>query len=148
MRRYRFRLDRLLAIRRYRELEVELKLAAATGECVRLANEIEEMDGRRRDTLARRYERGGLDMNYLSAAELYVRRLDERAKENRQLLTEKEEKRDEVRDEYLAASRDRKVLERLAERRGAANRREQLKEEINQVDDMTSSVAAWRAENR
>lgn len=145
MKRYRFRLDRLLAIRKYHELEWELKLAAATGECVRLTNEIEQMGQQRRETLAERYAERGVDMNYLVAAELYMRKIDARTETDRQVLVEKEREREEVRAGYLEASRDRKVLDRLRERRTAANRREQLVEEVNEVDDSSGSVATWRA---
>lgn len=145
MKQYRFRLDRLLTIRKYRELEWELKLAAATGECVRLANEIQEMDGERRSTLAQRYRGGGLDMDYLAAAELYMRKIDARTAADRSALVERERERDEVRAGYLEASKERKVLDRLRDRRAAADRREQLIEEIGEVDDITGSVAAWRA---
>jgi len=85
-----------------------------------------------------------LDMNYLTASELYMRRIDAQTKSDLQELEAKEREREEVREGYLAASRDRKVLDRLKERRIAAYRREQLKEETLQVDDMSGSSAAWK----
>jgi len=144
MRQYQFRLERLLSIRKYREMEWELKLAAVSGECVRLQTEIEDMDQARRSTLATRFSVRGLDMNYLTASELYMRRIDAQTKSDLQELEAKEREREEVREGYLAASRDRKVLDRLKERRIAAYRREQLKEETLQVDDMSGSSAAWK----
>ena len=143
MKRYQFRLERLLAVRKHHELEWELKLAAVTRECVRLRNEIEEADGARRAALAGRYAVAGLDLSYLTASELYMRRLDALERTDRRLLSEKERERDEVRTAYLAASRDRKVLDRLREKRRIAYRREQRTAEIVQVDDMSSSSNAW-----
>ncbi len=147
MRKYQFRLERLLEIRKYRELESELKLAAATGECVRLQTEIAEMDLARRSTLAQRYEIGGVDLAYLTAAELYMRRLDARTRSNQEELVERERERDTAREEYLAASRDRKVLDRLKEKRETAYRREQLRQEIFEVDDSSGSSITWKNEH-
>jgi len=148
MRKYQFRLERLLEIRKYRELESELKLAAATGECVRLQTEISEMDLARRSTLAQRYEVGGVDLAYLTAAELYMQRLDANTRSNQEELIERERERDAARDEYLAASRDRKVLDRLKEKRETVYRREQLKQEIFEVDDSSGSSITWKNEHR
>lgn len=144
MKRYRFRLERLLAVRKHRELEWELKLAAVTGECVRLQNEIGEADAARRATLAGRYAAAGLDLRYLTASELYLRRLEALERTDRRLLGGKERERDEIRTTYLAASRDRKVLDRLKEKRRVAHRREQLTEEVSQVDDMSGSSNTWK----
>lgn len=148
MKRYQFRLDRLLSIRRYREVEWELKLSAITGECVQLQNEIAEMDVQRRTTLATRYVSGAIDMDYLMAAELYMRRIDDRTTSDSATLEQKERERNEVREGYLAASRDRKVLDRLKERRLAAYRREQSTAEIFEVDDMSGSSAAWKISHK
>lgn len=145
MRQYQFRLERLLSIRKYRELEWELKLATVTGECVRLEGEIAELDRARRTTLATRFAGRGLDMNYLAASELYMRRIDARTTSDLRDLETKERERDEVRESYLTASRERKVLDRLKERRAVAYRREKLKEETFQVDDMSGSSAAWKS---
>ena len=148
MRKYQFRLERLLEIRKYREQESELKLAAATGECVRLQTEIAEMDLARRNTLAKRYEVGGVDLAYLTAGELYMRRLDARTRSNQEELVERERDRDSAREEYLAASRDRKVLDRLKEKRETAYRKEQLKQEIFEIDDSSGSSITWKNEHR
>lgn len=145
MKRYEFRLERLLAIRKYRETEWELKLAGITNECVRLQTEITEMERDRRSTLASRYSGRGIDMNYLSATELYMQRIAARTKSDLEALEAKEREREEVRQGYLDASRERKVLDRLKERRSASYRREQLKEETFQVDDMSGASAAWKS---
>lgn len=142
MRRYQFRLERILEIRRYRELQEELKLAAASGECIRLQNELRGLDAAKRNTLATRYERSGGDMNYLIASELYMRRVDATARSDARILREKESVRDAIRVEYLAASRQRKVLDRLKEKRAQAHYREGLREEAKLLDDISGSAAA------
>lgn len=145
MKRYEFRLERLLAIRKYRETEWELKLAGVTSECVRLQNEIAAMDQDRRSTLASRYAGRGVDMSYLAAVELYMQKIAARTQSDLRELEAKEREREEVKEGYLAASRERKVLDRLKERRSESYRREQLKEEIFQVDDMSGSSASWKS---
>ena len=42
MKAFRFKLERILSLRKHREREWEIKLAEITGECVRLSREIEE----------------------------------------------------------------------------------------------------------
>ena len=81
-------------------------------------------------------------MSYLFAAELYMRRLSARSVTDARLLVEKEKVRDAVRIEYLAASRDRKVLDKLKERRADAHRRLELVEETKMLDDISGGTAA------
>jgi len=49
-----------------------------------------------------------------------------------------------VRDQYLVASRDRKVLDRLKEKREEQHYREGLLEEISDTDDLTSARGGQR----
>ena len=65
-------------------------------------------------------------------------------------LIEKEKVRDAIRAGYLEASRARKVLDRLKEKRAQAYHREQLEDEVKLLDDLGSSNAARRMiiENR
>jgi len=141
---YQFRLERLLEIRRHHEEQWELKLAVAGGECARLQNELRELDAAKRETLSTRGREAGTDMNYLFASELYIRRLDARSRSDANLLIEKERVRDEIRAGYLEASRKRKVLDKLKEKRAQLYRREQLEEEVKLLDDLGGSTAARR----
>ncbi len=139
MKKYRFDLERVLRLRRHRELDWELKLAVAAGRCVALQKDLIELEDERGKTLATRFALAGGSTDYLFRSELYLRRLAQTNERTRRLLSQREQERDEVRDQYLLASRDRKVLDRLKEKREAQHYREELLNEISESDDLTSA---------
>lgn len=144
MKKYRFTLERVLRLRKHHELEWELKLAAAAGRCVALQNELKELASERGRTLSTRFAVADGGTDYLFRSELYLRRIAQTTEKKRRLLTQRERERDEVRDQYLVASRDRKVLDRLKEKREEQHYREGLLEEISDTDDLTSARGGQR----
>ncbi len=142
MKRYRFDLERVLKLRQYREREWELKLAEASGACLALSGEIESRQSERRRILATRFELAGGDVNVLASSERYLKRLGEEERRKREELARSEAKRDEVRERYLVASRERKVLDRLKEKRSARYYRLADAEEIAMIDDVNNAIAA------
>ena len=145
MRRFQFRLERLLEIRRYREREWELKLAAATGRCFMLRQQIQN---RRQAILQSIRDReqplGFLNVQSLFACELYIERLDQEIGKLEIELEQKELKRQEVQHSFLDASRERKVMQKLKERKQTEYYREQKKEEINVLNDISTGISARR----
>ena len=116
MRAFRFKLERILALRKYREREWEIKLAGATGECVQLRRDIEDREARKA---------GALNYAPDHTTHLYMARLQQEADRKAKELIEAEKRREEVQTEYLVASRDRKVLDKLKEKRSGAYLKEQ-----------------------
>ena len=139
MRTFRFRLDRLIEIRRYREREWELKLADATGRCILIR---QKMGGKQaeagRAIKSRFHQIGTMDTNFLATCELYLTRLDSEIDALEQDLALGEAKRQEVQQGYLDASRERKVMEKLRERRQDEYRQEQKKEEFRQLNEINT----------
>ena len=143
MHRFRFRLERLLELRRYREREWELKLAAVTGRCLKIEQEIRSRQGEMiRNIGDRSWPKGFLDMNHLLSMELYRARL---VREKEMLQEELEIKRAEqqrVQEGYLDASKHRKVLDKLRQRREAEYYGQQKKEDFKVQDDITTGSRA------
>ena len=117
MKRFKFRLERLLDLRKHRERMWEMKLAEATGKCVLLENHI-------RDLSAESFEYAGFSEGGIvcSAADIYGRevfrkRLQREIEETREKLEKASAEREEVNRAYLAALRERKVLDKLKERK-------------------------------
>jgi flagellar FliJ protein len=136
-------LDRLLELRRYREREWELKLAAITGRCLLISQKIQQNRHSIVQTIRGRQMSGGrLDLSLLYAAELYVSRLDHEIGTLERELEAREKEREEVNQKYLEVSRDRKVLEKLREKKEAGYYREQKKEEFKTADDITTGRSA------
>jgi flagellar FliJ protein len=141
MRRFRFALEKVLELRRYKEREWELKLAKITGECQLLKQEIQA----RTDELVRSMQacaqpgRMVVDMQNRWVHELFMLRLKQEREHLSDELELQESKRQEVQEKYFAASRERKVIEKLKERKAAEYMDMQKKEEIKQIDDINNS---------
>jgi len=131
MKKYKFRLERLLELRKHKERIWETKLAQATGKCVLLENYI-------RDAQAETVESAGFSGGSLiysaadiQARELYRKRLEREIEQAGEKLKNARVEREDVNRSYLTASRDRKVLDRLKERKTeeyyAQQRREEAK---------------------
>jgi flagellar FliJ protein len=138
-------LDRLLRLRRHRERDWEIKLASITGKCVLLSQEIESRHGHLNITIgARRLPLGALDTGMLYSRDLYMARLETEILELGKELQVREEEREETRQKYLEAATERKVLDKLKEKREAEYYGEQKKEDFKVADDITTGNATRR----
>ncbi len=143
MRKFRFRLDRLLELRRYREREWELKLATITGRCLLINQRIQQNRHNIVQTIGgRQMSVGRLDLNLLFTCELYMSRMDHEIGSLERELELRERERDEINQRYLEVSRDRKVLGKLREKKEANYYRDQKKEEFKIADDITTGRSA------
>jgi flagellar protein FliJ len=140
MKRFQFRLERLLTIRRYREREWEVKLAKAAGSCLKLERELDQMYGEKARAFKDRFKYGAEDIGYLRASELYTQRLEHTAMNKERELAIKNVERDKIKNRYLEVSKKRKILEKLRERRAAEYYREAKDEEIKSMDDLNSAL--------
>jgi flagellar FliJ protein len=145
VRRFRFRLERLLELRVRKEREALYRLAEAAGHCVRLARRIQEL-GRERGAAYRsvpggRGPGGGgpLDLGLFAYRERYLAWLEASRRRLSQELERREKQRREVQARYLEAAKEHKVLEKLKERRAAEHRRLARIEEFNVLDEVAAS---------
>ena len=147
MKRFRFRLERLLELRTHREAQALYRLAEAAGHCVRLARRLQETKSERgaayRSAPA---AAGALDLGLFAYRERYLAWLEATRRRLSEELARREKERLEVQARYLEASRERKVLEKLKERRAAEHRREARAEEFNVQDDVAASQFLLRRE--
>jgi flagellar FliJ protein len=140
VKRFRFRLERLLELRAHREREALYRLAEATGHCVRLARRIQETVSLRGPAF--RSAPGGagtLDLGLFAYRERYLAWLEATRRRLSEELARREKQRLEVQASYLQAAREHKVLEKLKERRAAEHRRQARIEEFNVLDDVAAS---------
>jgi flagellar FliJ protein len=140
MRRFRFRLEKLLELRRHTERQWEIKLAEITGICFLIENRIGEIkveiDSKRGERFR---ETARMDYNSLLVSELYVRRLGIELAEKTEELVKKKAEREEIKNVYLEHSKKRKVLDKLKERRESEYYKDQKREEFKVMDDLNSS---------
>lgn len=139
MKRFHFKLEKLLKIRAHREREWELKLAEITGICLRIEGRILDLLSKKREAFSERSPGGRKDVSYLFVNELYLERIDVTVKSLRKELKDKERLREEVRKQFIEASREKRILEKLKERRKALDYNRQKEEEIKEIDDSNIS---------
>ncbi|MBU8912624.1 MAG: flagellar export protein FliJ [Spirochaetales bacterium] len=139
MRRFRFKLDKILELRRYAEQEWELKLAEVTGRVVTAEQEIAEWARRRHDTRRLHAGAGTVDMLIMRTREDYVNRIDLRVMELQHQLVALEVERSKIRDGYVEASRKRKALTRLKERQAQEYYRDALRDEGRVLDEIAGN---------
>jgi flagellar protein FliJ len=142
MRRFQFRLERFLELRRWKEREQEIALAKILGECLLLEKRIEEIAAEITASMLSVFVAGTrIDIEAMARRELYVLRLGRERERTRATLTERRKVLEEVRAKYLEASKERKVLDKLKERRSAEYYKQQLNEEFKGIDDMNTAGA-------
>ncbi|MDR1894724.1 MAG: flagellar export protein FliJ [Spirochaetales bacterium] len=139
MSKFHFKLENLLKLRERRENEKKIRLGEITSRCSRLRTAMEENDEKSRVVLGER-SAGLLTYDYLTGSELFIKRMQE---ENRRLQKEREDlepQRLAAQEEYIRASRDRKVIQKLKEKREQEFRKEQNKKEEAERLDITSGL--------
>lgn len=135
MKPFRFGLEKLLGLRKYYEDEAKIELGKAVGILAGIESNIRAVAGERAKAAAAQFSPEN------SAAEIqqymfYLLRLDE-AKER--LLREAalaEEEVETAREAFIEASRERKVLENLKDKRRGEYKKEALAEEAKALDDI------------
>jgi flagellar FliJ protein len=144
MKRYKFRLERLLQLRRYVERRWEMKLAEITGECVRLEKHIRGLQ-REKDSYAGFAEGGAAySVNEILVRETFRSRIDLEMEKASGELESARKKREEVNASYLAASRARKILDKLKERKAEEYYGELRREEAKIMNETAMFQAAGR----
>ncbi|MDR0656292.1 MAG: flagellar export protein FliJ [Treponema sp.] len=145
MRRFHFNLEKVLEWRKYREGETEIELGRAIAALTIIQNSLKENAAKHNQAAEERFAQTNIrDIQYY---DLYVRRLES---EKEKLLAEAARAAlviEEKRAVYLEASRDRKVLDKLREKREKEYRKTMLAGETKELDDIASlGLARNRAE--
>jgi flagellar FliJ protein len=145
MKKYNFRLERLLRIRRYKERLWEMKLAEITGKCVQLENTIRDLQSEKDAHSS--FFAGGVPYSAedILIQENFRRRLARETEETVAQLEKARKKREEVNRSCMAASRDRKVLDKLKERKAEEYYEEQRGEERKKMDEFAMYRATGAA---
>ena len=138
MKRFEFSLETVLRLRASEEREMENRLAAVTGECERLRLSIEKF---RKEKLRCAVENGFSDISMLLSVSHYQARMDRDILEAGEMLRRKKKERESILIDFIEASRKRKVLDKLKEKKYNEYHRLSLKEEEKRNDDINN--AKW-----
>ncbi len=118
MRRFRFRLQSILDLRRYQEDQQRLELGGIVARCEGLRERIADAKRRRYEVLVERpYGVADDDIGWRVAATEYADRMEQHAEHLARELVGWEEKRREAAERYRLAKRNADILDRLKEKR-------------------------------
>ena len=136
MRRFNFRLEPFLRIRAFKEKNLELELARVVGTCVALQGHLQDVTKEIHENTA--CSTGGilLELSDLQARNAYRKWLEKDLQTTKERLVRAEMERKKKHQEYLSASRDRKVLEKLKERKAEEYYDTQWREEYKSIDEV------------
>ena len=147
---FKFRLGRLLKVRARREDEASVALIAAIATCDHLRAAADDIRGRADE--ARCVLRAGVGPRGMASdrrvLEYLLQQLDARGEELAANLIEAEAELDVRRRELAARSTERRVLERLRERKGEEWREEDSRQDRLGMDAVALRVALRGGSNR
>ncbi len=136
MKRFRFRLEKVLEVREYYERLAEMKLSAAAGKCALLERRLVDNAHATREAARQRFA-GGRELYNMRAVELYAQRLASERDRTMKALAMAEVERESARQGYVSASKEKKLLTKLRERREAEYYRSATREEVKILDDLS-----------
>ena len=147
MKRFRFQLETLLRVRREREEERKRRLAEAQRLVMEQKGRLTELfDEESRETEAqRRLRQGGvIDLQEVRARMLYSRAVVRRIQEGFDALQDRVADEGIRRTDLLRAAQERRVLEKLRERKWESWRYEAGREEQKRLDEIAGTRVAPR----
>ena len=135
MKRFKFNLEKVLQLRKFREEECKLALGQAISVLNGIENEIKETAVKRHGAALQRFA----DVGETAPWEMYILRLDQQAQRLAEQAAQAELVVEEKRALYLEASKDLKAIEKLKEKQQKEYRREMLNLQMIEVDDITAA---------
>ncbi|AEF84027.1 flagellar export protein FliJ [Treponema primitia ZAS-2] len=139
MRRFRFALQKVLELREHVEAEAKIELGRAMGALNLIEQRIKTVAEQRNNAVAERFA-PGRDFSEMQNYERYIVRLDQTKEKLLKDASLAELDVAEKRDIYLEAARDRKVLDKVKERRTGEYRKEALAEENKELDEVAGRL--------
>ena len=142
MKRFNFKLEKILKLRENRERETEIELGKAIGVLASLENRIKTVAEEKVTAMRNRFSGG---IREIQTYEFYILRLDQTRDALLTAAAEAELEVEKAREIYLAASRDRKIFSKLKERQESEYKHAVNLEEIKIIDDLTGGRTARSA---
>ena len=136
-----FNLEKVLGLRKYREEETKIELGKAISFLADLENRIKIL-GQERVRAAEAQFNPENSAAQIQQYMFYLIRLDNTKEQLLEEAALAELKVEEARDVFLEASRERKVLDKLKEKRQKEYRKQMFAEETKILDDISGSAPA------
>jgi len=138
MKPFAFRMEKLLELRKYREEEKKIELGKAIGVLAELENRIFTIVRERARAAEAQFSPGNSGAQ-IQQYMYYLLRLDNTREQLLKEAAMAELKVEEARNIFIEASKERKVLDKLKEKKFREYRKEMYAEEIKILDDISGS---------
>ena len=135
MKRFKFSMEKILQLRKFKEEECKLALGQAISALNKIENDIKTTAVKKHNAAGERFK----EPLETSSWEFYILRLEQEAEKLAEKAAKAEIVVEEKRAVYLDASRDLKAIEKLKEKQQKEYRKEYFKNEMNHVDEITAS---------
>jgi len=135
MKRFKFNLEEVLELRKFREEECKLALAQAAAALNMIENEIKETAVRRHNAASNRFA----DVGEIASWENYILWLDRQTQKLMEQAAQAELIVEEKRASYIEASRKLKAMEKLKDKQQKQYRKETMNLQMAEVDDITAA---------
>jgi flagellar FliJ protein len=135
MKRFTFRLEKVLQLRKFKEDECKIALGQAIGILNKIENDIKMTAVKRHNAAAERFN-APQDM---ASWDVYILRLEQEAEKLAGQAAQAELVVEEKRALYLEAQRDLKAIEKLKEKREKEYRKEMMDSQMAEIDDLTAA---------
>ena len=135
MKRFKFSLEKILQIRKFKEEECKIALGQAISVLNKIENEIKETAVKRHGAASVRFT----EIGDITSWEHYIKRLDIEAQKLTEQAAQAEIVVEQKRELYLEAQKELKALEKLKEKQQKDYRKEMLNYEMIEIDNMTSA---------
>jgi flagellar FliJ protein len=139
MKKFTFKLEKLLELKSYAEREAEIALGHAIGELNRIETEIKNIAVKRLDAAELRFK-SGQSASEIQYADLYILRLDQAADKLMEEAAKAELKVSEARDIYIEASKEKKIFEKLKEKKAKDYKKIISSEEDKAIDEIANNL--------
>ncbi len=145
MRRFQFRLENVLNIRRKQEEGVQRQFAVKRAELLHIENNINNLGDKMHRFMAQnQLGEGSFTVMEVLAVDNYISRLEHEIRGLEMLRKEKEEEVSTILALLHEAKRTRKVIENLKERQLERHQEEVNREETGELDDINQSISRNR----
>ncbi|MCL2758861.1 MAG: flagellar export protein FliJ [Treponema sp.] len=135
MKRFKFNLEKILQIRKFKEEECKLALGQAISALNKIENEIKLTAVKKHNAASQRF----LEPQETAAWEIYILRLEQEAEKLAEKAAQAELVVEEKRALYLEAQKDLKAMEKLKEKQQKVHRKEMMNYQMNEVDEITAA---------
>jgi len=135
MKRFTFRLDKVLQLRKFNENECKQALGQAVSILNKIENEIKITAVKRHNAAQQRF----MSVQDMAQWDMYILRLDQEAEKLSNDAAQAEIVVEEKRALYIEAQKDLKAIEKLKEKRKNEYRKEMMDLQMAEIDDLTAS---------